>query len=656
MKNLLVWLVLFSITQLFAAEFVVTEFKEQPMDVELARNPVKDINGEYAALIKISTDLLPFAFETNIGVVDTKTKTGEFWAYVPGGASQLIFTKSGFNRFRYPVPVTIKKNTVYTIKLSSKGYGVEVADENLVQVTFNLNESGVFIALDDSAPIMQQEKVAVYKVPKGEHEFQFSKNGFNDVTRRLDATQDATISITMQAGNSASRMKLPGYLDISSQPTGAEIFINDQKMGVTPATIELTAGEHRLTLRKNLYHSYNGSFVMTEKQTTTLKAIELLPMFGYYQVASSPSGGQVFLDGKPVGTTPVAKKVIASGMHQLRVTYDMHHEYREDFTIQDGDSRSFDVSLKPAFGSLLLHTTPEEGAQVFVDGSLVGTTPYRDEKIASGTYRVRVDKELWMGAEEMLTISDEQTTEKTLLLTRNFANLTVTAPGATIQLDGQNKGSDRYEEKLPKGEYEVRAVQDKHHTASQTVHIIPGKDVRVELHPEPMLAGLSVQSNPYDSKGAEIWLNGKKQKDTTPGVMELLVGEYEVTLKHPRFLEATQQVNLKEHDQKKLVFDMQTYKGSMLSKAHSWRTSKWISLASTVLCAGAGVYCNMQGDAAFDDYEAATTTADAVSYRDDLEGWYDKRDLSYTVSIIPALWSVYSLVKESYYNRQSVRK
>jgi hypothetical protein len=64
----------------------------------------------------------------------------------------------------------------------------------------------------------------------------------------------------------------------------------------------------------------------------------------------------------------------------------------------------------------------------------------------------------------------------------------------------------------------------------------------------------------------------------------------------------------------------------------------------------------MQGDAAFDDYEAATTTADAVSYRDDLEGWYDKRDLSYTVSIIPALWSVYSLVKESYYNRQSVRK
>ena len=101
MKKTVLILVLYSFTWLYAAEFVVTEFKEQPTSIELQKNPVKDVNGEYAALIKISTDLLPITFETNIGVVLTESKLGEFWVYVPRSASQLIFTKSDFNRYRY---------------------------------------------------------------------------------------------------------------------------------------------------------------------------------------------------------------------------------------------------------------------------------------------------------------------------------------------------------------------------------------------------------------------------------------------------------------------------------------------------------------------------------------------------------------------------
>jgi len=653
MKKTLLFLVLFSLSYLFAAEFVVTAFNEQSMSIELQRNPIKDVNGEYAALIKISTDLQPFSFETNIGVVKTESKVGEFWAYVPGGASQLIFTKSGFNRYRYAVPITIKKNTVYTLKLSSKGYGVEVADENLVQVTFNLNKSGVFIALDNSAPIMQQEQVAVYKVPKGDHTFTFSKNSFQDTSKEVNAQQDETISIAMQAGQSATRLKLPGYIDITSEPSRAEIFINEQKMGITPTTIELTAGQHSLKLRKNLYHTYSGTFELQEKETKNLETFQLLPMFGYYQVTSTPSGAQVFLDGKPMGTAPIAKTKIASGTHQLRVIYNLYHEHEEEFAIQDGDNKKFDVTLKPAHGTLIVNSQPESDANVYVDDVLVGTTPYTNDQIASGQYRVKIDKDLWMGAEEIIRIYDEQTTDKTLLLTRNFAKLTVTAPRSGIFLNDNFEGNGNFEEKLEKGQYTLKAIRDKHHDATQIIHIIPGNDIEVTLDPKPMLASLSVKSNPYESKGAEIWLNAKKQKETTPGVMELLVGDYNVTLKHPKFLDNTQPVTLKENDQKKLIFEMQTYEGSMLSKAHGWRTSKWISLASIVLCSGAGVYCNMLGDAAFDDYDAATTSADATAFRNDLETWYSRRDISYGVSIAPAVWFVYSWIKEAGYKKQA---
>ena len=653
MKKFLMLLGFLSVTCLFAAEFIVTAFNEQSMSIELQRNPVKDVNGEYAALIKISTDLLPFTFETSIGVVKTESKIGEFWAYVPGGASQLIFTKSGFNRYRYSVPITIKKNTVYTMTLSSKGYGVDIADENLVQITFNLNENGVFIAKNNSAPIQQSETTAFYKIPQGNYTFTFSKSGFEDVSKQINAQQDETITITMQQGQSTTGLILPGFIDITSQPEGAEIFINDQKMGVTPTTIELTAGEHTLKLRKNLYHTYTGSFELQEKETKTLEQFNLVPKFGYYQVSSTPSSAQVFLDGKPVGTTPIAKKVIASGTHQLRVNYNLYHEYEEEFAVQDGDDKKFNFNLIPAFGTLVINSSPESEARVYVDDQSVGTTPYTKEMMPSGQYRIRIDKELWLGAEEIVTITDEQQTEKTLLLTRNFATLKVTSPDADIYLNDEFVGKGTYQKKLEKGQYALKATKEKHHDATQNVHIIPGNDLDINLELQPMLSSLSVQSNPYESKGAEIWLNDKKQKETTPGVMELLVGDYNVTLKHPKFLDNTQTITLKENDQKKLVFEMNTYEGSMLAKKNKWRTSKWISLASTVIFSGAGVYCNMQGDASFDEYESSTTTSAAVSNRKDMESWYDKRDISYGVSIAPAVWFIYSWIKEAGYNKQA---
>ena len=100
---------------------------------------------------------------------------------------------------------------------------------------------------------------------------------------------------------------------------------------------------------------------------------------------------------------------------------------------------------------------------------------------------------------------------------------------------------------------------------------------------------------------------------------------------------------------------MKTYQGSMLSKAHKWRTNKWISIASAVLISCAGVYSNMQGDASFEDYEASTTTASAVSNRENMEDWYMRRDISYGVSIAPAVWFVYSWIKEAGYNKQATK-
>ena len=653
MRKLLILLFILSVFNLFSAEFVVRDFKEQPMDIELQKNPVQDVNNEWAALIKISTDLIPFTFQTNIEVVQTEKKIGEFWAYIPAGASQLIFSKEGFSKLRYTLPITIKSNTVYTMSLGSRGYGMDIADENLVQITFNLNENKVYIAVDNTAPIEKKERIAVFKIPRGEHTFKFSKQEFDDITRTVDAQNDEIIPINLEQGQTTQRLKLPGYIDVSSEPDEAEIFINDQRMGVTPIFIELTAGEHKLTLRKTLYHTYTGEFELIEGENKTLPTFTLQPKFGYYEVNTTPEGANVFLDNKLIGKTPISHIEIESGTHELRAEYGLYHTEIQPLIIEDGDDKEINILLKPAFGELVINSQPEQVATVYIDGVQVGTTPYQDLQTPSGLYRVRIDKYLWMGSEELITVYDEQTTEKTLLLTRNFATLTVNASGANIFLNDEYVALDYYSEKLEKGNYIVRAEKDGHDPDEKEVYISSGNDRTLELKPVPMLGSLSVKSNPYESKDAEIWLNNLKQKETTPAVLELLIGNYDVTLKHSKFLDQTKSITIEKNKQKSLEFNMQTYEGSMLSQADKWKKSKWISLVSALLLAGGGVYCNSVGDGYLDDYEKSTTTADAVSNRDNFERWYNYRDYSYYISIGPVIWGIYSWAKESYNNKQA---
>ncbi|HHE37847.1 MAG TPA: PEGA domain-containing protein, partial [Candidatus Cloacimonetes bacterium] len=564
-KKLIFILFIVIMLNLFSAEFIVKDFKEQPNDIELQRNPVRDVNREYAALIKISTDLIPFSFQTNIGVVQTEKKVGEFWAYVPSGTTYLIFTKQGFNKLRFAVPVTVKSNTVYTMTLGSKGYGMGIADEDLVQITFNLNESDVYISKDNSAPIQKKEKLIVYKVPKGEHKFKFFKQDFNEIIKTWDFQKDESIQITLERGQTTTRMKLPGFIDISSEPAGAEIFIDDQKMGVTPIYIELTAGEHKLTLRKSFYYTYNGTFELAERETKTLPKIDMKPKFGYYEVTSNPSGANFYLDNKLLGKTPVNRKKIESGTHLLKIEYELYHPEEKDFVINDGDDEKFEFDLKPAFGELILNSQPESGADVYIDENLMGTTPFSNKKMPSGNYLIRIEKELWMGAEESITIYDGQKIEKTLLLTRNFAELKVIANNSRIFLDDEYVADNAFSKKLNKGKYRLKATRDKHNTAEREIFITPGNDLEIELKPTPKVGSLSITSNPYESKGAEIHLNDLKQKETTPAVIPLLIGNYNVTIKHPKFLEQTKPVVINENEQIKLDFDLVTYEGSMLS-------------------------------------------------------------------------------------------
>ena len=656
-KLLLAFFIFISV-YLFSAEMIVTKpLIENTGDLTLRQSPKTDMSGNPCALIKLNTDLLPFdKIESNRTPVAVEKKIGEVWIYVSAGEKRLYFSKSGFAKKIYDIPIDLKGNVVYSMTLIGKGAGAEKVD-NVVNLTFSINVEGVFITKDNQAPIKTPSTIAQYSISRGTHNFKFEKEGYKTLEKKIVLKNDKQIKITLEEGTSNVKFTAPGIVIIQSDPEGANVELNGQKVGTTTGTYQANhyAGEYTLTLRKKLYHPASKTFTLTSGETLEIPVIKLKPKFGYLEVTTNPTSADVYLDEKYLGKTPLNKDKIASGNHTLRITLDKYQKHQETVILKDGDEKKFDLNLKPNFAKLEIDSAPEQGATVFIDGKEVGKTPYVDKMMVAGTYEVRIEKDLWIGCTKTITITPKFDKKEILAMIKNFGTLWVKADKCEIYVNNELSGSNEVKKKLKVGKYTITAKRDKHKSAEKVVFINRGETSNLTLEPIPMLGSVSVfaidKHNPNKKvKGANILVDNHKTGKKTPSVLELLYGNYTITLQHPKYLDLTKNISLNEGDTKTITFKLDTYSGSILAKRNKWETRGWIGLATSALTAGGGFYCNLKSNSNFDKYKSATLSSEATSYRKRTKDFENYRDYCYYSASGIVIYSVFSWIKSVYYN------
>jgi hypothetical protein len=133
-------------------------------------------------------------------------------------------------------------------------------------------------------------------------------------------------------------------------------------------------------------------------------AVPAKPVEGQLVVRSTPAGARVLVDGRDRGQTPLTLRNVSLGSHAIRVIRDGYaiEERRLSITAAR-PSQSVTVALarerpaapapKPvaaATASLQIDSRPA-GANVFIDGRLVGKTPAHVEDVSAGTHVVRLE-------------------------------------------------------------------------------------------------------------------------------------------------------------------------------------------------------------------------------------------------------------------------
>ncbi|MBT5725001.1 MAG: PEGA domain-containing protein, partial [Gammaproteobacteria bacterium] len=166
---------------------------------------------------------------------------------------------------------------------------------------------------------------------------------------------------------------LPAWanISVSSMPDGAEIVIDNEQVGTTPASIEVIQGERTLQLRKPGYKVFESLLKVTAQTPQELAPVVLEKANGKINIVSNPAGVNVTISGQYLGQTPLAVALPPAENYQLVATRAGYQNYTRALSISPEEDLSLNLSLKPIVGLIKLAVTPP-GASLFVDNRALG--------------------------------------------------------------------------------------------------------------------------------------------------------------------------------------------------------------------------------------------------------------------------------------------
>ena len=129
-----------------------------------------------------------------------------------------------------------------------------------------------------------------------------------------------------------------------------------------------------------------------------------------------PADATIYIDDEKVPTEKgLFTATMKKGSHTYRVEAPM---YASEAGVVDlgSEQKIMSVTLKPKFGYLDVFSLPEQDANVYIDGNLVGQTPYKSDRMPIRSYKLRIEKDLFFPIDTVVNISAGETNGQTFTM------------------------------------------------------------------------------------------------------------------------------------------------------------------------------------------------------------------------------------------------
>ncbi|MDD4748046.1 MAG: PEGA domain-containing protein, partial [Salinivirgaceae bacterium] len=430
---------IFTTFSLHAQNMSVQSFRllENSTDAQISY-PEIDQNGEKSALIKVVTTHTGFEFDGGmLGIVKTVQKTAEIWVYVPNKAKAITIKHPQLGIIRnyaYTVPIVAPRTyelvlvagTIETIVkpveiitqwlvINSKPEGANVLIEGnlagttpfsrkypegtysyrvelpryhtdagkvtlqggrkVLDVTFrpkfgnvsvsSTPESGMQIYVNDENT-GKTTPATLTEIASGEQTIKLMSQWYQSQAKRVTIADNQTTNVTFALEPAFSE------ITVNTTPT-ADILVDGTRKGSGTITSRMLPGVYTIKAEKEKHKPDQKQITVTSNSNQTINLI-LQPMQGNLDVATNPFDANITLDGKSYGTTPNTIRNLLVGSYSLQLTKTGYGTITKTITITEGKTAEINETL-PAGIAVTITSTPT-GAELYVDGSRVGTTPY----------------------------------------------------------------------------------------------------------------------------------------------------------------------------------------------------------------------------------------------------------------------------------------
>lgn len=431
---------------------------EKDLTANIAGTMKLDLNGEKCALIKIETTQHNFTFDVgSIGITEVVNQNaehpGEIWLYVPHGVKSISIQHPLLGIIRdYDFGLRVKKGKTYILKLTTDQVNTLVVDySNSQYLVMDVSPKNADVYFN-GIPFKPNE-AGILEIPLsfGTHNYRVTAPDYHPVEGQID------INDKENKQSLAIRLKQAfGYVSIKSPSKefeGADVFIDDVSIGKVPINkFPLRSGIHKVSISKELYKSYSESFAVADSSFVSITPV-FEPNFANVTITTAEEA-QIFDNGNLLGEGKWQGRLEA-GAHTIEVKKVSHRTVSKNISFVSGEKRMISIEAPmPIYGSVEITSSPS-GADVYMDGSKIGTTPFINSRILVGEHKIELRMKGYKTESDIVIIDEDKIYRQNKELV-DFCAAQINANVlADVYIDGIKVGRTPYNLHLEAGTYSV---------------------------------------------------------------------------------------------------------------------------------------------------------------------------------------------------------
>jgi hypothetical protein len=210
----------------------------------------------------------------------------------------------------------------------TKGYG---------SLQINTNPQGAAVYLD--AESRGNTPLTLSQISEGVHKLILIKEGYENISKGVEIKKDQTTPVK------EILIQQTGSLKVETEPRNARVFLDNKYVGTSPVeTSGVSVGKHTVKVQHPDFKTVEEKVQVDYQQTALVKKV-LSGLPATLLITSIPSGGDVKINGKKVGSTPLSGLQIEPGEYKIDISMAGYKTYSKKISLASNQKTDISAVL-----------------------------------------------------------------------------------------------------------------------------------------------------------------------------------------------------------------------------------------------------------------------------------------------------------------------